>query len=202
MLISDSYRLLNRDLHARREDYGCYDSKYRDLCLGMIAHLDGRTFLSYGAGKRTLTKAMSEKLTSMGQRRKIELNDYDPALPKIAADPMPADIVACCDVLEHIEPDCLDDVLAHLASKVLKAAFLTVATRPAVKFLADGRNAHLIQENWLWWAERINAHLPISTAKVLSPGEVHFYCVSKAQMNAPRDGPQKGGMLGPGPKSD
>jgi S-adenosylmethionine:diacylglycerol 3-amino-3-carboxypropyl transferase len=69
--------------------------------------------------------------------------------------PEPHDIVVCTDVLEHIEPDCLDDVLADIRRCTKKAALLVVATRPAMKTLSDGRNAHLIQEDFKWWEPHI-----------------------------------------------
>jgi hypothetical protein len=69
--------------------------------------------------------------------------------------PDPADIVACTDVLEHIEPECLEDVLADLRRVTKKMGFFTIATRPAKKFLSDGRNAHLIQQDARWWLEKL-----------------------------------------------
>ncbi len=189
MLISDSYRRLNEELHERRPDYGSYGNKYRDLICGMLAHFDGRSFLDYGEGKGTLRASLHEELAKMGLRHKITLAGYDPAVSAVSADPNPADIVACTDMMEHIEPELLRNVLEHLASKVKKAAFITVATRPAVKFLADGRNAHLIQENWHWWSSAIDEFLPISTVNVQGPGEVHFFCVAKGQTNGTGEPP-------------
>ena len=58
-------------------------------------------------------------------------------------------------MLEHIEPDCLDDVLLHLRTKVKKRLFFAISLRPAGKTLADGRNAHLIVESAEWWLERL-----------------------------------------------
>ena len=75
--------------------------------------------------------------------------------------PNPADIVACTDVLEHIEPECLEDVLADLRQVTKRLGFFTIATRPAKKFLADGRNAHLIQQDAKWWIERLWKHFKI-----------------------------------------
>jgi hypothetical protein len=183
MLISDSYRTLNEELHERRPDYGVGGHRYSDMICGMLQHFNARSFLDYGAGKDTLRAAIGEELIKHGQRHRFTLTGYDPAVAGLAADPEAADVVACTDVLEHIEPDCLESVLAHLASKVRKAAFLTVATRPAVKVLADGRNAHLIVEPWTWWAPRIDAVLPISTVNVNGPMEVHFFSIAKERAN-------------------
>jgi hypothetical protein len=64
-------------------------------------------------------------------------------------------MVACIDVLEHIEPDCLDDVLDHLAGLVQRLGFFTVHTGPAIKVLPDGRNAHLTQQPARWWLPKL-----------------------------------------------
>jgi hypothetical protein len=71
--------------------------------------------------------------------------------PDFAREPEPHDLVVCSDVLEHIEPDCLGDVLRHLYDLTKKALFVDVACRPAKKVLADGRNAHLIQRDPSAW---------------------------------------------------
>ena len=81
------------------------------------------------------------------------IREYDPAVPGKDAEPQPADLVICTDVLEHIEPDCLNDVLDHIRQVSLKYAFVNVSTRPAVKFLQDGRNAHLIIQPADWWRD-------------------------------------------------
>jgi hypothetical protein len=83
---------------------------------------------------------------------------YDPAVEGIDEEPDPADLVVCTDVLEHIEPDCLDDVLADISRCTLKVAMLTVCTVPAAKHLPDGRNAHLIVENSRWWMRKLFHH--------------------------------------------
>ncbi len=184
MLISDEYRKLNEQLHESRLDFGCWDEKYRDLVIGMLHHFNGRSFLSYGSGKGTLGRSLRTELARIHLLHKFTLFDYDPAVDWARDDPPPCDIVAACDVMEHIEPGCLNEVIAHIADKTKMAAFMSVATRPAVKTLADGRNAHLIVENWRWWADRIDPILPISTVNVNGPGEVHFFCVAKGHINA------------------
>ena len=60
-------------------------------------------------------------------------------------------MVVCIYVLEHIEPECLEDVLDHLESLTEQVLFATVHTGPAGKILPDGRNAHLIQKPSEWW---------------------------------------------------
>jgi hypothetical protein len=64
-------------------------------------------------------------------------------------------LVVCGDVLEHVEPEHLDSVFDDLARCTRRLAFLVVATRPARKQLADGRNAHLSQMSASRWLNHI-----------------------------------------------
>ena len=72
--------------------------------------------------------------------RECKIQCYDPGVPEYADKPSPAEFVFCCDVLEHIEPEYLDDVLDHLEELTEKILFATVHTGPAGKILSDGRN--------------------------------------------------------------
>lgn len=144
MLISEEYRALNGQLHAAG-NYGVSGHKWADDVRQLADICAARTILDYGAGQCTLAKSIRDKTVLC----------YDPAIPEISDIPDPADLVTCTDCLEHIEPDCLDAVLDDLQRLTLKAVFLVVATRPAKKILADGRNAHLIQEPYSWWLPKI-----------------------------------------------
>jgi len=140
-MISEEYRKLNEQLHADRADYGAGGHKWAPTVIDLARELAVTSILDYGCGKRTLEEAL-----------KFSIRNYDPAIPGLDAPPEPADLVVCTDVLEHIEPEHLEAVLGDIRRCTLKAALLVVATRPAKKTLADGRNAHLIQrpiEEWL-----------------------------------------------------
>lgn len=69
-------------------------------------------------------------------------------------------MVACCDVLEHVEPDLLTNVLIDIREYADKAVYLVISTRLAAKVLADGRNAHLIVKPLDWWQEVLTQHFP------------------------------------------
>lgn len=144
MLISEGYRELNRELH-KRTAYGSHGCKWANAVLEIIEDCDIQTLLDYGCGKGTLKVAL-------GELTQLEVCEYDPAIEGKSARPAPAELVVCTDVLEHIEPDLLDNVVADLKGLATRYLLLVVSTRPATKFLADGRNAHLIiqsAEDWL-----------------------------------------------------
>jgi len=103
--------------------------------------------LDYGCGKGALVK---------GYKGQTRFTEYDPGIQ--GKDQLPQnqfDIVTCIDVLEHIEPSCVNDVLDEVIGKGKKVVFLVISTRPAIEKLKDGRNAHLIIEDAEWWLKKI-----------------------------------------------
>jgi|TARA_Y100000296_G_scaffold75055_1_gene94286 hypothetical protein len=144
-LITEEYRELNRELHQQRPDYGTTAPKYSAQIRDIAMSIKADSILDYGCGKGLLGQALSHMI----------IKNYDPAIEGLDDPPEPADLVCCIDVLEHIEPTCLGAVLNDLQRLALKAVFLTIATRPAVKTLSDGRNAHLIVEPPNWWLPKI-----------------------------------------------
>jgi 2-polyprenyl-3-methyl-5-hydroxy-6-metoxy-1,4-benzoquinol methylase len=159
-LISEQYRRLNAELHERG-DYGVSGHKWAMPVNGLALQCEAATVLDYGCGRGTLKQKLDRLVFSgFGGERPCPYRvlEYDPAIPGKDAAPEPADLVVCGDVLEHIEPACLGDVLDHLAALTKKAAFLVIATRPAKKVLSDGRNAHLIVEGPEWWLCKLIDH--------------------------------------------
>ena len=143
MYISDEYKKLNEELHARNPKFGTVGKKFVGEVMHICKALDTTDVLDYGCGKSTLSQNMP-----------FEIQEYDPAIEKFSELPKPADIVVCTDVLEHIEPEYIDSVVQHLKELTKKCLFLVVGCGPAKKTLDDGRNAHLIQEDELWWLKK------------------------------------------------
>lgn len=144
--------------HLATEDYrGQLQQKHASINWGKSGHshapeirkfcqkLEARTVLDYGCGRGTLAGAMAG----------FKVFEYDPGIVGKDDLPKPADIVACTDVLEHIEPDLLDNVLRHIFLLAKKGAYLVIATRPAREILPDGRNAHLIVQDAPWWISKL-----------------------------------------------
>ena len=141
MLISDHYRNLLLKMHQKQRNFGMGSKRRREY----IQSLGFDDILDYGCGKGKL-----------GLGRK-----YDPAIPEFSADPEPADLLVCTDVLEHIEPELLDNVLSHMKSKMKKAGYFTIGCAPAAKKLPDGRNAHLIVQPPEWWLEKLSHYFTV-----------------------------------------
>lgn len=144
MLITDEYKKLNERLHETNKHYGAGGHKWAHQIIGLTEMLGSTDILDYGCGKSTLA-----------QNLPFPIKQYDPCIPKYSLAPEPAELVICTDVLEHIEPDCVVDVLRDICRLSKSMTFLVIANRPAKKVLEDGRNAHLIQENEMWWLGHI-----------------------------------------------
>lgn len=146
MLITPEYKDLNEELHARVPSYGTGGHVWAPYLKQLAHDIEATTVLDYGCGKGTLAPALSDLL----------VHEYDPAIPGKEV-PTPADIVACLDVLEHVEAECLDDVLLHIRALAAKAIVVDIACRTGGKLLADGRPAHINVQSPEWWASRLRS---------------------------------------------
>ncbi len=144
-LISEEYRRQQQQLH-RNPEYGIASVKFARLVADVALAQGATELLDYGAGKGRLGQALQPLLPGP-----IAIHHYDPAIPEWSAAPGPCRLVACIDVLEHIEPEYVHNVLDDLKRVVTGHGVFTVATDPASKVLPDGRNAHLIQKPVSWW---------------------------------------------------
>lgn len=95
-----------------------------------------------------------------GNSSGLRVFGYDPAVEQYAKEPEPADFVVCTDVLEHVEPECIRDVLEHIASLALKAFWAYITTSPSNKMLPCGKNAHILQRDKDWWARELRVSFP------------------------------------------
>lgn len=143
--MSEDYRLQNAALHRDKPSYGAGGRRLAKEIIALANRKGCKSILDYGCGKATLSMAMPG----------WDVRNYDPAIPEYNSSPIPADLVVCLDVLEHVEPDCLDAVLDHVRGLMKSLGLFVIATRPARKRLPDGRNAHLIVESADWWRSKI-----------------------------------------------
>lgn len=160
MLISEEYRQQQKALHDEGH-YGVTAGKYAPMVCKLIEQHNVETVLDYGAGSKfTLIRAINERRLCSKAFKYIP---YEPAVPAYAEAPKPAEMVVCIDVLEHIEPDLLDNVLDDLKRVTERIGLFTVSCVPASKVLPDGRNAHLIQEPPEWWLPKITDRFVLQT---------------------------------------
>lgn len=142
MLITEYYRQQNVTLHKKRASYGSREriARYREI---ESLRLPEEPVLDYGCGKASMSRHLKG------------VTNYDPAgYPKL---PEPHGMVVCMDVLEHVEPECLNDVLQHIASLTQRLAYLVISKAEHGKMLPDGRYSHLIVKPPEWWHVELEA---------------------------------------------
>jgi hypothetical protein len=161
-VISDKQRALNKALHAQSVQFG-----NRPDGSGLASNLPKalermsdlgvcNSVLDYGTGKGKLVKRLRRELPPS-----ISVCGYDPAVETWELKPEePADIVTCLDVLEHIEMESIDAVLRDIKALTRRFCYLVIDLQPAVKTLADGRNAHILLAPPEWWVNRIAQLFP------------------------------------------
>ena len=148
-LIGDEMLRQNRMLHEAPEGFGGSGWKHAEKIVEFAREIRAESLLDYGCGECTLRRHLKRL------EFHIDIREYDPAIPRLAKLPKPADLVVCTDVLEHVEPDKLMRVMAHLYSLSITGCYLVIATRKANKILPNGRNAHLIVQDAAWWRHRV-----------------------------------------------
>lgn len=163
MLISPQYLALQKDLYARTGDYGRSGNRWLVQVMKLADLIKAKTILDYGCGRGSLVYSLLAA--------DYDAKGYDPAFPEKAAPPDPADLVVCTDVMEHIEPECLASVIAHMRSVTTQVLLLSVSLRLAGKRLRDGRNAHLIVQPAFWWQKKMSEYFKIDRVIPTDPLE-------------------------------
>lgn len=152
--ISNEYLEQQKLLH-QNPNYGVASLSFAPIVADFVRQTGVRSVSDYGAGKKNLLVGLKNAGIDL-----IEYYPYDPAFEEYGR-PRTADLVCCIDVLEHIEPDRLESVLAELSQITLSFGFFSIHMGPAAKVLSDGRNAHLIQEPSSWWLPKLTEYFEI-----------------------------------------
>lgn len=148
-LATDYYRAQLKEAH-RVKKWGGGGYSWAEAGLKFRLQVGGSSILDYGCGRGTFKKRMMEIDPD------ARVTEYDPGIEGKEASPKPADVVVCTDVMEHIEPELVDNVLEHISKICRKGALFVIAKNAANKSLPDGRNAHLVQEGLEFWKEKID----------------------------------------------
>ncbi|MDA9638942.1 class I SAM-dependent methyltransferase [Synechococcus sp. AH-779-G23] len=161
-VISDAQRKLNAALHQDNKAFG-----NRTDGAGLASNLPKalvrmhelgvcNSVLDYGTGKGALTQRLLNELPES-----ISVQGYDPAVKQYSIKPnTESDILTCLDVLEHIEISSIDAVLQDIHKLTRNFCYLVVDLQPAVKKLADGRNAHILLAPPDWWVTKVSQIFP------------------------------------------
>jgi hypothetical protein len=159
-LISENYLYLNKTLHTSSQ-FGTSGHRYAQQIFQIIKSHNINSVLDYGAGKCTLASEI--KLLGCA----LEITSYEPTNPDLTKK-IPSDLVVCLDVLEHVEPNLLDNVLDDICGLSKQLVFFAIPSGPSSAILSDGRNAHLVQENFNFWLKKFTPRWSIVYANYLT----------------------------------
>lgn len=143
-IASPAYREQLRLKHASVK-WGKSGHSHVDEVRAWAQELGAVDVLDYGCGRGTLKPALAP----------MKCYEFDPGIDGKEHLPKPAGVIACTDVLEHIEGDRLDVVLEHIYKLAVQGAYFVISCRPAREILADGRNAHLSIHEPEWWLKKL-----------------------------------------------
>lgn len=111
---------------------------------------DIQTVLDFGCGAGTLRPFILETAS-----RTIDVIEYDPSVA--GKDKIPTgtfDAIVTTDVLEHIEPQSLDETLEWMRTHAPRQ-FHHIDCNDTHKRLPDGRDVHLIIQEPDWWEAKL-----------------------------------------------
>lgn len=150
-VITPEYAREQVHLHATDAHYGSEGYLWAYMVAGIARIEQCRSVLDYGCGKGTLARAL--------QGVDVAVTEYDPGIPGKDQRPSePSDLVVCLDVMEHIEPDFVDDVIEDLAKLARKTVFIVVSTKLSKRLMRDGRDTHVSLHDDAWWSETFIRH--------------------------------------------
>ena len=154
-LFSNYYRDQQKKLHEKEISYGRGPRLRLARVIKFLEEEKVANFIDYGCGKAMLRNLIMQSVWP-----------YDPMVEEFSREPPQADYLVCVDVLEHIEPELLDNVLEHIQSKFKKKALFYISWAVGSAFLPDGRDAHLILEDHHWWLQRLEKYFWIESMEM------------------------------------
>lgn len=176
---TDEYKALQIALHEKG-NYGITGAQYRPAIFHAISQLAKRhgsvTVLDYGSSSGDTMKSVRN---SFWMPPTVQDFCYDPFVEEFSAEPQPADLLICTDVLEHVEPECTKSVLDHIASLTKRLAFFSISLKPANKVMSDGRNAHINLPGEEFWMKELRCRFVLSES-VISPDKAELLVIAQS----------------------
>lgn len=147
MTVTSAYQKQLQQLHETNSKWGVR-VEIPEKVIWCIENFAINSVLDFGCGKGAVISALQEKYPH------IETHGYDPAFNNSLPDKV--DMIMSTDVLEHIEPEELENTICDLRSRTNILQYHLIACHLAKKELPDGRNAHLIVETPDWWQLKLS----------------------------------------------
>ena len=167
-MISNDYKKVLTEIHES-SPFG-KRSKIPKYLAEFIEKIQPTSIIDFGCGKGRLVERLREEYSN------VVVDGYDPGNKTFdtSLDDRYVDLLISTDVLEHVEPEFIDQTLEYLSTKS-KYIYHLIALCPAKLILPDGRNAHLIQKSPDWWRQKF---IDLNY-KIIKEDYVEFYKTPK-----------------------
>lgn len=167
-MISNDYKKVLTEIHES-SPFG-KRSKIPKYLAEFIEKIQPASIIDFGCGKGRLVERLREEYSN------VVVDGYDPGNKTFdtSLNDRYVDLLISTDVLEHVEPEFIDQTLEYLSTKS-KYIYHLIALSPAKLILPDGRNAHLIQKNPEWWRQKF---IDLNY-KIIKEDYVEFYKTPK-----------------------
>lgn len=141
-----------RQLHREKPAYGSSATAAAEIA-AVIKARGLKTVLDFGCGKGGLVRELRRMLPD------VVIHGYDPAISEFDVIPLKQyDMVACLDVLEHLDQNSYQEELGSIHALNPRWLFCNISCRPAMAVLPNGQNAHTLLRSPRWWKETLLAH--------------------------------------------
>ena len=161
-MITEQYKKYLHELHSRNK-FSEKNLWYDDIKSFISNEPLPDSVLDFGCSHGALIQKIKNDFSEI----KV-VDGYDPGVLKFEKKPSRTyEMLVSTDVIEHIEPDFLDETLVYIDSLFEKTAWIIIACYPAKKSLPDGRNAHLTIETPKWWLNKVQ--------KLMSRSQISHY---------------------------
>ena len=113
-----------------------------------------KSVLDYGAGSSAFRKEIEVQFP----KYKYTIHEYEPGRVELSNDPPVCDASICFDVMEHIEPEYVDNVIKHIYDKTNYWTFQDICLKASYNYFPSGKNLHLTVKPAEWWIEKLKDH--------------------------------------------
>lgn len=179
-MITPEYQKQLLGMHKASPDKKWGTTGGRNFGARLVDFLEQRpnihTVLDFGAGQKTLEDYVKQHPVY----ERLKWTNYDPGIPRLRREPIGKfHLVVSSDVLEHIEPDQIQNVLAWLDNRTKLYQYHLISCSTGGGRLPDGRDSHLLVESPEWWKDKFT---PFGTMMywaselVLKRGKLRRYC--------------------------
>ena len=135
----------------------------------------------FSRGNHVTISEQTKEIVSNGRnalymtlKREPVILDYD----KVFMDEIQGryDMVTCLNLMEHIEIECIDNILKHIRDHSKYMVIIHISFEETKDLLLDGKPSHLHYKAGEWWKDTIEKYLMVTEAMWMGSKYATFVC--------------------------